>query len=341
LLLGNRISEATSWEIMSEKIALATDTGVFIAGKESGQWQIESTALEGKKATCLATKGDILLCGSSQGLFRSTDGGQKWYEIGHGISGRHARWLYWHPQIEDLALLGTEPAALFVSTDSGLTWREAPEVASLRDKHGWFLPYSPEAGCVRGFAGVGSQIYAAVEVGGLLASSDKGETWQLVKGSDGIPRFGKPGKGLIHPDVHSVAVHPSTAARVFAPTGGGFYYSADSGQSWEALDPSCYCRAVWIDPGHPDHLLLGPADSVDRNGRIVESRDGGRNWQPADAGLDTPWPQTMVERFAQVGDQLAAVLSDGQILATDLSDLSWERILAEIADVRSLVVLDQ
>src|SRR5437588_9052880 len=107
-----------------------------------------------------------------------------------------------------------------------------PEVANLRDQHHWFLPYSPGAGCVRGFAFHGQRVYAAVEVGGALRSDDGGETWRLAEGSDGNPDFDGPPPPFVYPDVHAIYVHPTSADLVFAATGGGFYRSDDGGQTW-------------------------------------------------------------------------------------------------------------
>src|SRR5512146_3478587 len=97
--------------------------------------------------------------------------------------------MEWGEDQPGSVLVGTEPAAIFRSHDLGITWQGCPEVAELRDHFGWSLPYSPEAGCVRGFALHGSRAYAAVEVGGVLASDNGGQSWQLVSGSDGRPGF--------------------------------------------------------------------------------------------------------------------------------------------------------
>jgi hypothetical protein len=214
-----------------------------------------------------------------------------------------------------------------------------PEVSALRDKHGWFLPYSPEAGCVRGFAIAESQpnlnrMFAAVEVGGVLVSQDRGDTWELVDGSDGNPDMSRTLGTLIHPDVHSITVYSSNPDIVTAPTGGGLYRSTDGGTSWYCLY-TCYCRATWVDPIDPDHIILGPADGVSRNGRIEESRDGGKTWQSASTGMRVPWPQHMVERFVQTGDELLAVLSNGELWSTELKMLEWHRLLADIDHITS------
>jgi hypothetical protein len=211
-------------------------------------------------------------------------------------------------------------------------------VAQLRDALGWWLPYSPEAGCVRGFAVQAARIYAAVEVGGVLRSEDGGQTWVKVSGSGDDPRDMQPPAPLIHPDVHSISVHPSSSDWVTAPTGGGLYRSEDGGATWRHLY-ACYCRAAWVDPGDPAHIVFGPADGVSRNGRIERSLDGGQTWQPASGALEVPWPRHMVERFLQVGGTLLAVLSNGALLAAPLETLNWQPVLPEVAGVRCAAFL--
>ncbi len=156
----------------------------------------------------------------------------------------------------------------------------------------------------------------------------------MAAGSTGQTSFENPQGKHIHPDVHSIRVHPVSASRVCAPTGGGLFYSYDGGDSWKRLY-RCYCRAAWLDPDDPNHVIFGPANSVDRGGRLEQSHDGGATWQPADDGLDTPWPRHMVERFLQVGEDLLAVLSNGQIYAAPLTALSWRQVLPDLPAIRA------
>jgi photosystem II stability/assembly factor-like uncharacterized protein len=323
---------------MQPSLYLATNDGLAIAERDAHEWRVAGHALEGRLVTSVIAREGVILAGTRQGIVRSDDAGRTWVAADNGLTQAHVRWLAYHPEISDFELAGTEPAGLFVSRDGAQTWRERPEVAELRDRFKWFLPYSPEAGCVRGFAAHGDRLYAAVEVGGLLRSDDGGEQWALAAGSDGIARFGAPAAGHIHPDVHSVAVHPSSLDLVYCPTGGGFYRSDDGGHTW-MHKYDCYCRAVWVDPADPAHIVLGPADDVERNGRIEESRDGGDSWAIASAGLDVPWRRHMVERFLQAGDDLLAVLSNGQLLAAPLATLAWQPVLPDIAGVNAVAVM--
>jgi photosystem II stability/assembly factor-like uncharacterized protein len=320
------------------KLMFATDHGLVIGKLDGSDWHESSRGLAGQQVTSVIAREGTILAGTTNGVFRSEDEGQTWQEASHGLTARHVRWMAYHPDISDLEFAGTEPANIFVSRDGGDSWRACPEVAQLRDRFKWSLPYSPEAGCVRGFAFHGSRVYAAVEVGGVLVSDDQGQTWQLAEGSDGNPDLDGPPEPFVYPDVHSLEVHPSSADLVYAPTGGGFYRSDDGGKTWK-LFYDCYCRAVWVDPQDSEHIVLGPADGVDRNGRIEESRDGGETWSLASSGLQVPWRRGMVERFFQLDQDLFAVLSNGQLLTTSLAGLAWRRIFPNIDQVNAMASL--
>jgi photosystem II stability/assembly factor-like uncharacterized protein len=321
---------------MSRELYLATDEGLVIGEETNGQGRELFRTLEGRHVTSVVAREGVVLAGTTDGIYRSDDGGQSWSEASNGLAIRYVRWLAYHPEVSDLELAGTEPAGIFVSYDGGGAWQARPEVGQLRDANEWFLPYSPAAGCIRGFAVHGDHMFAAAEVGGLLRSEDRGGSWQLARGSDGVPRWGRPASGIIHPDVHSVAVHSSSPDLVYAPTGGGFYFSRDGGRSWEHPYAHCYCRAVWVDPDDPARIVLGPADSVERNGRIELTEDGGLNWRTLSDGTDTPWPDNMVERFEQVGDHLYAILSNGQLLTATIGVWRWQRLFQDVVRIQAI-----
>ncbi|MGZ6315827.1 MAG: WD40/YVTN/BNR-like repeat-containing protein [Anaerolineales bacterium] len=316
-------------------LLVATQHGLAICERVEEEWREVARGLVEQNVTSVIAREGVILAGTTDGIFRSDDAGQSWREANSGLSSRHVRWLAYHPDISDREFAGTEPAGIFVSHDGGGAWRACPEVAQLRDEHKWSLPYSPEAGCVRGFAFLGSRGYAAVEVGGVLSTDDSGESWKLVEGSDGNPDLEGPPEPLVSPDVHSISVHAWSRDGVFAPTGGGFYRSTDGGKTW-ALVYDCYCRAAWVDPNDPQHIILGPADGVDRDGRIEATNDGGQTWVMASAGLQVPWRRGMVERFTQAQDELLAVLSNGELLATKLSALEWRRVLPAITGINAV-----
>jgi photosystem II stability/assembly factor-like uncharacterized protein len=319
---------------------IATVTGLFIVTQTYGQWHIIAQTLKNRSLTSVAVSEGAIMAGTKDGVWRSTDRGRTWSEANRNLAIRHVRWMASLSQSSKTVLVGTEPAGIFVSRDNGSSWSPSPEVEALRDEHRWFLPYSPKAGCVRGFAVAESgsnlnRVYAAVEVGGVLVSDDRGDTWRLADGSDGKPDMNRDLGTMIHPDVHSISAHPTSSDIVTAATGRGLFRSIDGGRTWKNIYP-CYIRAMWVNPGDPQHIVAGPADGVSRNGRIEESFDSGRKWQSASEGLNLPWPRTMVERFVQVGDQLFAVLSSGELWAKPLNQAKWRHLLPEITGVKAV-----
>lgn len=321
---------------------LVTAIGVVIAAPANDGWEIVDRTLSKSHLTSIAVSGDVLLVGSREGAWRSDDNGDTWQDANEGLATRHVRWIAPLPSASGAFLAGTEPAGIFNLSDGGNRWIERSEVAAMRDRFGWYLPYSPGAGCVRGFAvaGPGSEkqrVYAAAEVGGVLVSDDAGQTWRLAGGSDGKPDLSREPGTQVHPDVHSITVHPSSPDLVTAATGGGLYRSVDGGDTWTNIY-RCYIRAVWVDPADPRHMIAGPADGVSRNGRIEETFDGGDSWKPAQGAPPGPWPAHMVERFTPIGSGLFAVLSNGELWHRESAkDSGWRKLFPELDGIRAVV----
>lgn len=328
---------------MQTFLYIATAAGFFLAAQTGGDWEIVRNALVNQALTSIVVTEDMILVGGRDGIRRSADNGATWQSADQGLSIRHVRWMATTRGKPGAILVGTEPAGLFVSLDRGLSFDARPEVMALRDRHGWQLPYSPAAGCIRGFTVATSgrhptRVYAAAEVGGVLVSDDGGGRWRLAAGSDGNPDLYRDLGSGVHPDVHSLTVSPGDSDLILAATGGGLYRSDDGGQSWQNVYPS-YMRAVWIDPADAQHLVAGPADGVARNGRIEESFDGGRRWQSVSEGLTTPWPRHMVERFVAIDTGLLAVLSNGELWLRSPGETAWRHIMKDLPRIRAVAAL--
>jgi photosystem II stability/assembly factor-like uncharacterized protein len=326
---------------MITHLYIASESGVFVAAHADGNWRAVGHALPEKHMTAITVTDRIILAGSTEGVWRSSDNGRTWSEANEGLGSRHVRWMSHASHAQAVFLVGTEPAGIYISRDGGQTWNSRPEVGRLRDASGWFLPYSEAAGCVRDFAVATpaknhGRLYAAVEVGGVLVSDDGGDTWRLAEGSDGRPDMNRDLGSRIHPDLHSITVHPASENLVTAATGGGLYRSNDGGGTWKCLY-HCYVRAVWVDPADDRHLIAGPAEGVSRKGRIEESTDAGQNWHLASGGMTAiPWPTHMVERFFHFEDTLFAVLSNGELWSRPLKEARWHQVLAEIPRITAV-----
>lgn len=316
------------------RILVACREGLLRAEATANGWSLSDAMVSGQRLRTVASRGGILVVGTTTGAYRSLDDGASWHDISHGLHEWHIRRVDHHSCNGKFFFAGTEPAGLYRLEPGETSWTACLEVAELRDELQWRMPYSPAAGCVRGFAFHGERAYAAVEVGGLLRSDDGGKTWALAEGSSGRPDD-EPVDGRLHPDVHSVVVHESSCDHVVAATGGGLFRSTDGGTRWSCLY-ECYCRSAWIDPRDADRIIFGPADGVESMGRIEQSLDGGKTWQSAWSGLSAPWKDSMVERFVQIDQRLFAVLSNGHLLVADRGEPAWTRVLSRVEGITDL-----
>lgn len=274
-----------------------------------------------------------ILAGSyGNGMYRSEDGGRTWTPANAGLTASAFRCIAPDPLHPGAILAGAEPGRIFRSTDGGRTWQELAGITRIAGYEEWFLPYSPRAGAVRNvYAPPGSagRLFASVEVGGLLASDDGGETWTCAP-------------VIEDDDIHYITGHPREPDLLYAALGyaalprhrngdtprrfGGIARSRDGGATWRKLETD-YTRAVLVPPSRPDLVLAGPSPQVGRGGRIVVSADGGDRWEPASAGLDTPM-EDMVELFvAAPDDTVWAVCSGGRLLRATPGEWEWHSAL--------------
>ena len=313
---------------MKKKLIIATKHGLKRFERVKDFWEERDHALTGLAFTSIDMQGDLGLAGTTDGVYVTRDGGESWQLESEGIQTPHVRWVSMHPQDNSYWFVGTEPANIYFRGADEKQWLSSEKVAALRDENGWYMPYSPNPGCVRGFSFHKERVYASVEVGGLLVSDDYGKSWNLADGSSGKPHQ-QPAESEIHPDVHSVASHAESKDLVFAPTGGGFFISEDGGKTWDQKYHA-YCRAVWVEPLDANHMILGPADGVGRGGRIEHSTDGGETWHLLMDNIEDQWPEAMVERFVAADGEIFAVLSNGKILTAQTDDFSWQYLLPGI-----------
>jgi photosystem II stability/assembly factor-like uncharacterized protein len=305
------------------KLYLGTDAGLAVFEGRGENWRPRYLRLRERNVTAVATNDQNLLVGTTEGLWRSHDGGASLTPVRTGQSECHVRALAIHPQNPDLLMVGTEPASILYSRDGGINWVVAPDVVRLRDEQGWSLPYSAAAGCIRGFSLVGDRIYAAAEVGGVLRSDDAASTWRLLDGD-------------VHPDVHEVAVNPVDPDTIYAATGGGRYRSRDGGQTWTLIGDG-YTRAIWTDPERPRVVVAGPARYVGAMGRVERSIDEGDTWMLVSDGFKVPMSD-MIERFVGARSRVVALTSDGVVYVARRGVWMWRALELGLSPVGAVAV---
>jgi photosystem II stability/assembly factor-like uncharacterized protein len=278
--------------------------------------------LPGSGARCLAvdpTDPDTVFAGLVEGgVRRSVDGGRSWVDCDLP---ERAVFSLAVSAAGGAVYAGTEPSRLFRSDDGGESWRELEALLELPSRPSWSFPPRPWTSHVRWIAPSphdAGLLLVGIELGGLMRSSDGGESWQDHR--PGAQR-----------DVHSLAWHPRVRGRAYEAGGGGAAFSIDAGETWQPADEGRdrhYTWSVTVDPADPECWYVsastGPRAAHGRGdpqARIFRRRDG-EPWQALTGGLPEPLRAMPYALLAAEG-RLFAGLADGRLWASlDRGD-SW------------------
>jgi hypothetical protein len=310
---------------MSKRAAcLLAATGESVARlEETGDsWAVE-VALAASPARCLAVDPadrDTVYAGlENDGVRRSDNGGRTWVES--GLAGK---------QVFSIAVsaangavyAGTEPSALFRSDDRGETWHELEALLELPSRPTWSFPPRPWTSHVRWIAPSphdADVILVGIELGGLMRSTDGGETWEDHR--PGAQR-----------DVHSLAWHPRVEGRAYEAGGGGAAWSEDGGETWMAADEGRdrhYTWSVAVDPDDPELWYVSASTGPyaahrrgDPQARIYRRRNGG--WDALAGGLPEPLP-AMPYALVTTEERLFAGLANGELWESRDHGDTWSR----------------
>jgi photosystem II stability/assembly factor-like uncharacterized protein len=226
-------------------------------------------------------------------LWRTTDYGAHWLGPVSLGGGYFAGATFVSPE-HGWAIIG---AALWQSTDGGLSWRRLS--GSSRDLGGWGAITS-----------VGNDIWA-VGLRGALHSSDGGKTWHKLPGVRGLRWGGN---------------HISFSDRLegWIASDGRYLHTTDGGKSWRVITDgpkSGVSKLAAVGGG----IVWGAA------GYVIRSADGGKTWQRLTA------PSNLSAVAAASARQAWAVGPRGLILHTADGGRHWTRqsssATADLADV--------
>jgi len=329
---------------LSSEILVGTREGVVTIARAgtASQWKVAHRAITDNHISAIIKEPEsgLIFAGAFHGAVHvSKNDGQTWEARANGMT-EHNVYSLAAKRLDGRVRVfaGTEPAHLFVTDDLGLNWKEIPSLRSVPSVPKWSFPAPPHIGHVKhiNFDPENSTtIYASVEVGGLLRSTDGGDSWEEFPS--------------LYEDVHRLMIHPSNPKFLYGVTGRGLYVSPDGGASWEQ-----WTRREDEIGGYPDGFVFRPSDpklilmtaAHDAPGtwrtthfagaRISRSKDGGRSWEILRNGLPDRL-QASIEAFCleEAGESTAvfAATTSGDIFCSnDLGD-SWEKIVTGLPPI--------
>jgi photosystem II stability/assembly factor-like uncharacterized protein len=363
------------------RVLVGTRKGAFILTSDAKRvnWDISSPLFAGWEIYHL--KGspvdpDRLYASQSSGWFgqliqRSNDGGKSWEPVGNkfeydGVPGTHQfydgtqhPWEFkrvWQfaPSLTDVDTVyaGVEDAAIFRSTDAGLTWQELP---GLRAAKGDL--WQPGAGgmCLHTIIQDPTninRIFIAISAAGAFRTDDGGQTWIPINRGL-ISQFELPDTTAeVGHCVHSIAMHPSRPGVLFMQKHWDVMRSDDAGGSWKEISgnlPSDFGFPISMHAHEPETIYVVPIKSdsehfpPDGKLRVYRSRSGGNEWEALTNGLPQSDCYVNILRSAMAVDELDSCgiyfgTTGGQVYASADSGDHWAPIVRDLPSVLSVEV---
>ena len=322
----------------SSRMVVGTVDGVTMLERDGAGWRVVARALEGSAVSAVAglASGTMLAATHGLGVARSSDYGATWNWSNKGLP-QYDLWAARGGMLggRDLAFVGSMPAHLMVSEDDGRSWRELPAFRQVPSLPRWTFPPPPHLGHVKELLLDCDRLFVGIEVGALLVSHDRGETFEDLR-IDPDPT---------ECDVHRLVVDPRSPDRITAAVGlVGLVRTANGGRTWErnpVLPGMEYPDAMLMHPTDPDLMFLAvgvgwpPFRSGRAQGKIARSRDGGQTWERLLGGLPDGQRALFSALSIEVhgdGFDLYAADTDGQVFESRDGGDHW-RIIADIAPV--------
>lgn len=313
--------------------------GLYRLASDTGEWTaLEAGLPEHVEARCVTLHPEqpgVLYAGTQAGPYRSTDAGDTWERLDFPDDEPVVWSIEVHPADARVMYVGTQDMAVYRSDDAGGQWRrlEVP---------------NPEGLCVMGFPTRvirlaidptnPDELYAGLEVGGLVRSLDGGKTWTDCNA--GLLDFAKQphlanhhgsqraSEGMM--DSHALAVSPAQPGAVFLANRMGLFRSDDRGDNWSDMEIGrfselTYARDVKVSP-HDPQTLLGAFSiaAVSDAGSLYRSADLGETWTRFDHGVSIESTLMIIAASAHSPDRVYCGARRGQVFGTEDGGTSWQ-----------------
>ena len=271
----------------------------------------------------------LIYAGTQAGVYRSDDRGDHWETTD---SPQGDVWsLAVHPQNPAVMYAGYDRSVICRSEDGGATWQKG-HTKNLQFPHITMHPH-PIVKRVIGLALDAhnpQEVYGAIEVGGLVASRDGGDSWESI--TDG--HYTRTGPV----DLHGVQVNPKAPGLVYIITQLAMFRSRNRGRNWEFVDieemfpGGSYCRDLAVAPDDPNTMYLAAGagggsapPGTTEAGVLVRSRDAGETWQRVDLGELAPSRMFQIAIDRAAPERVYCCDRDGLVFRSRDGGETWDK----------------
>ena len=268
--------------------------GVFRNTVGDGNWSYVLKDLETFTVFVHPRDPSLVFAGTADGVYRSTDAGATFKRANFPDKGVQI-WSFMVDANDPKRMLaGGSPVSVFRSEDGGESWKRMPNPALQEHAK---CPFECRVMRFAQHPRNPKEIYAVLEVSGVMRSTDGGETWSdcsthLVRLAEQEPRLrsklvsNTEAEGML--DGHAVCTSAADPDSVLIAVRMGLFRSQDQGKTWTDLrvdrySPFTYGRDIRVSPQDPKtiYACLSVAASS-KDGALYRSQDVGQTWQRFD-----------------------------------------------------------
>lgn len=267
--------------------------GVFRRPAAGGQWSHVLPDLETFTVFVHPQNPDIVLAGTADGVWRSTDRGATFKRTTFADTGKQVWSFLVDSRDPKRVYAGASPVDVYRSDDTGESWRRLPN-PGLKDRA--TAPFAVRVMRMAQHPARPDEIYAALEVNGVIRTTDGGETWSdcsadLIRLSE-LPHLKSKivtdtfAEGML--DGHAITISPAEPDAVILACRMGLFRTTDKGESWQDMDmkrfsPITYGRDVKVAPQDPKTMYAAlSVAAASKDGGIYRSQDTGKTWKRFD-----------------------------------------------------------
>ncbi len=267
--------------------------GVFRRSTVKGDWQHVLGAVQAFTVFVHPDNPAMVYAGTNDGVWRSTDAGATFRRTEFPDPGRGV-WSFLVDSRDSRRIFaGASPIDVYRSDDEGVSWRKLPNPGMPTHCTG---PFASRVMRLAQHPTRPDEFYAALEINGVMRSTDSGETWTdcsagLIKLADQPHLKSKivsetTAEGML--DGHAVTINPADPDAVIVALRMGLFRSTDQGRTWQDMEvgrfsPTTYGRDVKASVVEPNTLYSAlSVAAASHDGGLYRSPDGGKSWQRFD-----------------------------------------------------------
>ena len=300
----------------------AENSGLYRLAPGSDQWEEltnglpDNTVIPG--VAIHPDNPEVVFAGTQNGPYRSTDRGNHWERMDYPNNGEPVWSFLFRPGDPSVMYLGTAPGQIYRSANSGESWEKLNATMGSNE-------------CIMGFPtrvialasdpSHPDELYAGLEVAGVIRSSDGGDTWDEITGSLA------PAEGTL--DLHGVQCSSSSPHTVYITTRMGPFIGPDRGREWVPVDfgqfsSITYTRDLRVAPNDPNTMFVSiGAAARSSQGALYRSRDLFQTFERVDRDIAPTATMMAVGVDPRAPGHIYCIARDGQVFGTLDDGNSW------------------